>query len=170
MCIRDRNYISQGYVTWEYSPAGLGLEGFPSSWFVPPGTVDTNGAYPVGPTYDMITGIGTPNIAQIAASLEAPPAGLSVSVVTPLPAGTVVNGSAPITLQATATGSPTSYQWELNGVAIPGATGATQIVYPTAANEGDTQRIIRNDPMGAYGPGLPLLGPTLSNPVILPRG
>jgi hypothetical protein len=50
----------------------------------------------------------------------------------------------PITLQAVATGSPTSYQWELNGVPIAGATGATEVVYPTAANEGDYSVVVTN--------------------------
>jgi hypothetical protein len=126
-------YVTQGYVSYEYANQGF-----------PAGTLDTNGAYSVGPTYDCITGIGTPNISQIAAALEAPPAGLSVSVATQLPSGVVANGSAPITLQATATGSPTSYQWELNGVPIAGATGATQIVYPTAANEGSYSVVVTN--------------------------
>ena len=47
-----------------------------------------------------------------------------------------MNGSAAIILTASATGSPTSYQWYLNGIAIAGATGAEEVVYPTAANEG----------------------------------
>lgn len=137
------NYITQGEVTWQYSSEDTYFS-IPASQYVPAGTVDTNGAYSVGPTYDCITGIGTPNIANIAAALEAPPAGLSVTVSTPLPSGPVVNGSAPITLQATATGSPTGYQWELNGVPIAGATGATEIVYPTAANQGTYTVVVTN--------------------------
>jgi hypothetical protein len=67
-----------------------------------------------------------------------------VSVSTQLPSGAVANGSAPITLLATATGNPTSYQWELNGTPIAGATGATEIVYPTAANEGTYSVVVTN--------------------------
>ena len=48
--------------------------------------------------------------------------------------GPVPNGSAPVILEAAAAGS--SLQWSLNGVPIPGATGATLEVAPTAANEG----------------------------------
>ena len=131
------NYVTQGKTTWVFANT-------PGETALPSGTVDTNGAYAVGPTYDCITGIGTPNIAMIAAALEAPPAGLSVSVATKLPSGAVVNGSSPITLQASATGSPTTYQWNLNGVPIAGATGATEIVYPTAANEGDYTVVVTN--------------------------
>lgn len=132
------NYITQGYISYEGSVSTV------FNGPVPSGLVDTNGAYDVGPTYDCITGIGTPNIAQIAAALEAPPAGLFVSVVAPLPLAPVINGSAPITLRASATGSPTGYQWELNGVPIAGATGATEIVYPTAANEGVYSVVVTN--------------------------
>jgi hypothetical protein len=128
------NYVIQGYVTYEFSS-------YPS---LPAGTVDTNGAYEVGPTYDCITGLGIPNIALIAGALEAPPAGLTVNVATQLPTGAVMNGSSPIALIASATGSPTSYQWFLNGVAIAGATGAEEVVYPTAANEGAYSVVVKN--------------------------
>jgi len=47
----------------------------------------------------------------------------------------VANGSAAITLTASSFGS--SLQWSLNGVPIPGATGQSLEVAPTAANEGD---------------------------------
>jgi len=67
----------------------------------------------------------------------APPASLTVSVASPLPSTAVVNGSAPITLTTSSTGTPTSYQWYLNGTAIEGATTYQFTVYPTAANQGD---------------------------------
>jgi kumamolisin len=103
-----------------------------------------NGAYGPGVGYDLCTGIGTPSFDNLLAALTAPPAGLSVTVNAQLPSGAVANGSSPITLQASATGSPTSYQWELNGVAIPGATSPTEVVYPTAANEGDYTVVVTN--------------------------
>jgi hypothetical protein len=128
------NYVTQGYLSYE----GEAFSSFPG------GALDTNGAYNVGPTYDLITGIGIPNITQIAAALEAPPAGLSVNVSSPLPSAPVTNASAPITLTAATTGSPTSYQWYLNGVAIAGATGATEVVYPTAGNQGSYSVVVTN--------------------------
>jgi len=67
----------------------------------------------------------------------APPASLTVSVASPIPSTPVVNGSAPITLTTSSTGTPTSYQWYLNGAAIEGATNYQFTVYPTAANQGD---------------------------------
>ena len=128
------NYVTQGYLSYE----GKAFSSFPL------GALDTNGAYNVGPTYDLITGIGIPNVAQIAAALEAPPAGLSVNVSSPLPSAPLANGSVPITLTASTTGSPTSYQWYLNGVAIAGATGATEVVYPTAGNQGAYSVVVTN--------------------------
>jgi hypothetical protein len=47
----------------------------------------------------------------------------------------VANGSAAVTLAASSVGS--SLQWSLNGVPIPGATGPSLEITPTAANEGD---------------------------------
>ncbi len=126
------NYVTQGYETNELS---IVFANYPVDLASLVGEVDTIGAYNVGPTYDCITGIGIPNLALIAAALEASPSGISVKVTNPLPKTAVANGSAPLTLQATATGTPT-YQWYLNGIPIVGATGATEIVYPTAANQG----------------------------------
>src|SRR5208283_1051528 len=44
-----------------------------------------NGAYSAGVGYDMVTGIGSPNLANLIAGLEAGPPGLSVSVPSKLP-------------------------------------------------------------------------------------
>jgi len=66
-----------------------------------------------------------------------PVAPITVSVAQPLPSGSVTNGSSPITLTATTTGNPTSFQWYLNGAAIAGATSYQWTVNPTAANQGD---------------------------------
>jgi kumamolisin len=94
------------------------------------------GAYSAGVGYDMCTGIGSPNVANLIAALEAPPPGLSVNVSALLPSIAVVNGSGPLELTALATGSSPQFQWYLNGVAIAGATGPTETVCPTAANQG----------------------------------
>jgi len=58
----------------------------------------------------------------------------------------VANGSAAITLTASAIGS--SLQWSLNGVPIAGATGSTLEVAPTAASEGD-YTVTATNPAGA---------------------
>jgi kumamolisin len=99
-------------------------------------TAGNNGAYQCTVGYDLVTGIGSPNVTNLIDALAGGPPGLSVKVVQSLPVTALANGSAPITLQTLATGSPTGYQWYLNGVAIAGATNGTLTVYPTAACEG----------------------------------
>lgn len=93
----------------------------------------TNGAYSAGPGYDLCSGVGSPNIANIISLLDA---GLGVSIISGIPQGTVVNGSGILTLSASATGNSPTYQWYLNGAALVGATGSTLSVIPTAANQG----------------------------------
>jgi kumamolisin len=79
-----------------------------------------NGAYGVGAEYNMVCGLGSPDVGNLIAALVIAP---------------VANGSSPITLTAPAAVGVT-YQWYLDRVAIPGAQSATAVVYPTAANEG----------------------------------
>jgi hypothetical protein len=111
------------------------MTGIPVPMYPPPYPRDTNGAYFTLPTYDLITGLGYPNITEIADALEAT-GGMTVSIAAPLPSAPVVNGSAAITISASATGGPTSYQWYLNDGIIPGATGTSLVIYPNAASEG----------------------------------
>jgi len=115
-------------------------------------TQGNNGAYSAGIGYDMCTGIGTPNVANLIAALEAGPPGLSVSVPTKLPVVAVANGSGPITLTALATGGPSGFQWYLNGTAIAGATSSTFDVDPTAANEGTYSVTVTNANGSASAP------------------
>lgn len=107
-------------------------------------TTGTNGAYSADIGYDLCTGVGTPNLANLIAALEAGPPGLSVTVPSTLPPGIVTNGSSPFTLTALAAGGPTGFQWYLNGTAIAGATSSTLIVSPTAANEGTYSVTVTN--------------------------
>jgi subtilase family serine protease len=74
-----------------------------------------NGAYAAGIGYDLCTGIGSPNVANLVALIDeeitsvGPPA-------SPVNPGTLVTMSATPQL-------PSTYQWQLNGVKISGATG-----------------------------------------------
>ena len=115
-------------------------------------TSGDNGAYSAGVGYDMCTGVGSPNVANLIAALAAPPPGLSVNVSARLPSAQVPNGSAPITLTALATGGSLTFQWYLNGAAIPGATSSTETVYPTAANQGTYSVTVTNSAGTATAP------------------
>ena len=89
----------------------------------------TNGAYAVGPNYNCITGLGTPNVARI---LDALLSASSVPFVRSGPQAQSVNAGAAVTLSVDCGGGGLSYQWALNGSPIEGATNAT-LVYPAIA-------------------------------------
>lgn len=91
-----------------------------------------NGAYGVGSDYNMVCGLGPPDVGNLIAAL----------VTVPVP-----NGSGPVTLTAPAAAGVT-YQWYLDRVPIPGAQGATTVVCPTAASEG-TYSVEETDGNGA---------------------
>jgi kumamolisin len=102
-------------------------------------TQGTIGAYTAGPGYDLASGIGSPNFAQLVNVLTGGtlPTGPAPSVsITQDATRTVQNGSAAITLTASAS-TAANFQWYLNGVAITGATNDALTVMPTAATEGD---------------------------------
>jgi sugar lactone lactonase YvrE len=73
-----------------------------------------------------------------------PPSAPTVSIVSTITGSVVQNGSAPITLTAATTGSPTSIRWYLNGAPIAGATSSVFLLNPTAANQGDISVTVSN--------------------------
>jgi sugar lactone lactonase YvrE len=80
----------------------------------------TNGAYSVGPNYNMVTGLGSPNIGNLIAALTLPPAGAgSAPAITTQPQSQTCAQGATATFSATATGAPVpAYQWYFT---IPGS-------------------------------------------------
>jgi kumamolisin len=100
-------------------------------------TTGGNGAYAAGNGYDLCTGLGTPNVAHLAAALSgssgSPPAG---AVTAAAPSPPLAAGS-PLSLSASASGTgPVSYQWSLNGQPIPGATAASYAITAGAEDAG----------------------------------
>jgi len=92
-------------------------------------TTGTNGAYNATLGYDFCTGLGTPNVGVLAAALG-PPLAITVQ-----PTPQAVGAGANVTLTAAVSGA-TSYQWQLNGANVAGATNSAL----TLANIGTTQR------------------------------
>jgi len=106
----------------------------------PPYAVYNNwdGFYNAGPGYDLCTGIGTPNVSNLAALLKA-----GIYAVTPQ--GQTVSVGASVVFSAFAEISPyeiapATYQWKRNGSAISGATSPQLLVSSSGtqlANNGD---------------------------------
>ena len=96
-------------------------------------TSGSNGAYTAGVGYDLVTGLGTPNIGNLATALSTSTA----PVMTLQPTGGTINAGSTVTLSALATGTPApTFQWQFNGANISGATNSSL----TVANIGTTQR------------------------------
>ena len=130
--------------TWSNAPTlyayrwlrnGVNIPGATSSTYV---TVATDGGHPVScavmASNTAGSGLATSNALSIAAPVGVPP----VNTVAPVASGALTIGSTLSCTQGTWTGSPTptyTYQWQRNGVNIPGATSST---YVTVAADGGT--------------------------------
>lgn len=102
-------------------------------------TEGDNGAYEAGIGYDLCTGIGSPNVTNLISQIGAEPAILTKAPANP------VNAGSPVMMAATSEVLPATYQWQLDGVDIPGATGsAYSIPEAGAADNGNYTVIITN--------------------------
>ncbi|HXA14382.1 MAG TPA: protease pro-enzyme activation domain-containing protein [Opitutaceae bacterium] len=92
-------------------------------------TSGSNGAFSAGPGYDLVTGLGTPNVAALLQSL--------ILIITTQPVTQTVNVGASASFSVSASGSP-AFQWFFNGAAISGATSTTltltNVQLPNAGN------------------------------------
>ena len=91
-----------------------------------------------GGLFQNVGGAYHPNLAVF------PPVGSPVIVVQPR--GQLAGAGEIVTLEATAAGqAPLSYQWQLNGTNLPGATGATLLIASAqVANSGDYTLVVTN--------------------------
>jgi kumamolisin len=100
-----------------------------------------NGFYNAGIGYDLCSGLGTPNIANLAADLSA-----TTPVILSQPGSFSVSAGSSFLISVTAIGSGTlAYQWSKDGTAITGATSSTYFVASaTAANAGSYTVVVSN--------------------------
>jgi hypothetical protein len=118
------------------SPGGFTINSTSSTMQTVVVPLGNNGAYNAGPegTYDLLTGLGTPNLANLIAVFTVPPPNDSVfenvTINQTAPTNSVVAGTS-VTLSIIGA-EGYSYQWFLNSsgipdseVAIPGATGTS---------------------------------------------
>lgn len=98
-------------------------------------TIGNNGAYYAGAGYDLCTGVGSPNIAQVIASTTQ-----EISAVR-APASPVNAGSA-VTMSATPQYQASTYQWQLNGINIPGATGSAYSIAAASTADNGTYTVV----------------------------
>ena len=122
-------------------------------------TTGSNGAFFAGVGYDLCTGVGSPNITQFInqTTTEVLEVGAPTSPVT--------QGSS-VTMSLTTQLSPTSYQWLLNGVDIPGATGSSYNVASVGIGDGGNYTVVVTYPrFGAvtYNLGTLTVSPSVSN-------
>ncbi len=108
-----------------------------------------NGAYTVGANYNLVTGLGSPNLGSLVAALTTPTTGVA-PVVTTQPMSQTVSQGGTATFTVAASGNPApSYQWTINGaVVLDGlqpdystASGATTDTL-TISNAQDTTPIV----------------------------
>jgi kumamolisin len=94
-------------------------------------TSGTNGAFQATAGYDLCTGVGTPDIARMIDAFSA------VVTFNRPPPGPIGAGTVPVSMSVDSGGAGT-YQWQLDGVDIPGAThGDYVLVVPGTADAGD---------------------------------
>jgi kumamolisin len=102
----------------------------------------SNGLYSAGTGYDLCTGVGTPDIGKLI-----PLVAESVTAVD-APSSPVAEGSS-VTLSITAQVTPATYQWRLNGTAIPGATASSLTLSGVTASDAGAYSVVVTNSLGS---------------------
>ena len=106
-------------------------------------TTGSIGAYQAGTGYDLCTGAGTPNVNQLIIRTTQEIKEVAA------PTGPVNAGSS-VTMSVTPQFLPSTYQWKLDGIAIPGATGSVYNIPTVSTGDGGTYTVvITNSQLGA---------------------
>jgi len=80
-------------------------------------TSANNGAYTVGANYNLVTGLGSPNMSRLITALTT--ATGTAPVITTQPTAQVVAEGGTVTFSVAASGAPSpSFQWSINGAAV----------------------------------------------------
>jgi len=125
--------------------SGSGTDGFYAT--------ATNGAYMVGPNYNLVAGLGSPNIGNLILALtgrELPPLVTATPVITtqPVSQAVTVGGSFKFTAAASGTPLPT-YQWQKNKVNISGATSDSYSIASATLADSGTYTVVATNSVGA---------------------
>jgi hypothetical protein len=119
-------------LTYQWRRNGANIAGATSSSYQLSPTAGADS----GATFDVV-------VTNAAGSVTSTPATLTVNVapaITTQPASSTVTSPGAATFSVVATGTaPLTYQWQRNGVAIPGATGATYTLDPSAVTDNGAQ-------------------------------
>jgi sugar lactone lactonase YvrE len=138
-------------------------------------TSGSNGAYSAGPGFDLCSGLGSPNVANLASALSdvaTPtsfylPAAPTVASSVQAPAAPVTGGGS-VTMSVGGVASnfgPVTYQWTLNGTEIPGATGASYTIASARGNDQGAYAVLVQNAAGTltFAMGtLTVLAPTVT--------
>ena len=109
-------------------------------YVIPAATAANSGSY----TLQVTNAAGTATSAPVTLTVQGPP------TITSQPLGVSVSTGGSASLSVTASGSgPFSYQWTLNGTAIPGATQATYTLSAVTAAAGGSYAVIVSNALGS---------------------
>jgi kumamolisin len=116
-------------------------------------TTGNNGFFLAGVGYDLCTGLGSPNITNLASFLST-----VKPIITAQPQSVTVNAGSSFSIFVTATGNGTggstsganlSYQWYKNGVLQPGVTGYAYSIFNTQLSDAGSYTVIVSDSAGS---------------------
>ena len=117
-----------------------------TGWLSSTNNPGTNGVYYTDPLYNLVTGLGRPNVGHLVSALVP---GYSAPIIAAQPAGLTVFVGSSVTFNISASGRGVlSYQWKKDGTDISGAISTSYSVAPvTTAYAGNYTVAVTN----AYG-------------------
>ncbi|MGH7997381.1 MAG: immunoglobulin domain-containing protein [Opitutaceae bacterium] len=106
----------------------------------------TNGAYGMGPDYNLVTGLGSPDVGNLIAALTAPTA----PQITGQPASQTVAAGQSATFAVAAGADPApAYQWFFDGAPIAGATASSYTIGTAATTDAGSYSVTVSNPGGS---------------------